>query len=38
MRDRPGTGGPSVPQDIIRRLDFPFSTDPADAILKALGL
>jgi predicted ATP-dependent Lon-type protease len=34
----PATGGPRVPQDIVRRLDFTFFTDPVDAILKALGL
>jgi hypothetical protein len=38
MRDYPGTGGPSVPEDILRRLEFPFSTDPVDAPLKARGL
>jgi ATP-dependent Lon protease len=27
-----------VPQGIVRRLDFPFYTDPVDATLKALGL
>jgi predicted ATP-dependent Lon-type protease len=36
--DRPVTGGPSVPQDIVRRLDFTFYTDPVDATLKALGI
>jgi len=27
-----------VPQDLARRLDFPFYTDPVDAPLKALGV
>ena len=36
--DRPVTGGPSVPQDIVHRLDFTFYTDLVGAPLKALGL
>jgi len=37
MRDCPVTGG-AGPQDIVRRLDLPFQTDPVDAPQPALGL
>jgi len=30
--------GPGVPQDIVRRLDFTFYTDPVDSLLKAFGI
>jgi hypothetical protein len=37
-RPRRDQGKSSVPQDIVRRLDFTFYTDPVDATLNALGL
>jgi DNA-directed RNA polymerase beta' subunit len=38
MLDRPVTGGPSVPQDIVRRLDFTPYTDLVDTPPKAFGI